>query len=152
MLVAVEGSSMGQTCDILFVRLLSVGFLAHPSTTCSWWAFVIPRCPSSVVRSVSCINNWLVFIVEATVLIQSSWSLVRMFASMKSRPSSKLDHVGLKTRSLGQVLENPYVHSRGHNFNPILINLARMFVEMISMSSSKLGHVGSKTRSLGQIL
>ena len=34
-----------------------------------------------------------------------------------SRSSSKLGHDGSKTRSLGQVLEKPCVHSRGHNFD-----------------------------------
>ena len=35
-----------------------------------------------------------------------------------SRSSSKLGHVGSKTRSLGQILEKPCVHSRGHSFDP----------------------------------
>ena len=34
-----------------------------------------------------------------------------------ARSSLKLGHVGLKTRSLGQTLEKPYVHSRGHRFD-----------------------------------
>ena len=34
-----------------------------------------------------------------------------------SRSSSKLGHVGSKTRSLGQILEKPCVHSRGHSFD-----------------------------------
>ena len=41
-----------------------------------------------------------------------------MFALMKSQISSKLGHVGSKTRSLGPVLEKPYVHSRGLIFSP----------------------------------
>ena len=63
--------------------------------------------------------------------------------------NSKLGHVGSKTRLLGQILEKPFIHSRGHIFDSKLI---RMLMIIISRSNSKLGHVGSKTRSLGQIL
>ena len=35
-----------------------------------------------------------------------------------SRSSSKLGHVGSKTRSLGQILEEPCVHSKEHSFDP----------------------------------
>ena len=70
-----------------------------------------------------------------------------------SRSSSKLGHVGSKTRSLGQILEKkPCVHSRWHSFGSKFMNLIRMLMIIISRSDSKLGHVGSKTRSLGQIL
>ena len=65
-----------------------------------------------------------------------------------SRSSSKLGHVGSKTRSLGQILEKPCVHSRGHSFDHKFMKLC----QNVSRSSSKLGHVGSKTKSLGQIL
>ena len=34
-----------------------------------------------------------------------------------SRSDLKLGHVGSKTRSLGQILEKPCVHSRGHKFD-----------------------------------
>ena len=57
--------------------------------------------------------------------------------------------LGLK---LGQILEKPCVHSRGHNFESKFMNIIRMLMIIISRSSSKLGHVGSKTRSLGQTL
>ena len=59
----------------------------------------------------------LVYTLEGTVLIQSSGNLVRMLIIITSRSSSKLGHVGSKTRSLGQILEKPYVHSRGHSFD-----------------------------------
>ena len=36
---------------------------------------------------------------------------------MKSQTSSKMGHVGSKTRSLGQILEKPCVCSRGHIFS-----------------------------------
>ena len=34
-----------------------------------------------------------------------------------SRSSLKLGHVGSKTRSIGQILKKPCVHSRGHSFD-----------------------------------
>ena len=69
-----------------------------------------------------------------------------------SRSSSKLGHVGSKTRSLGQILEKPCVHSIGHSFDHKFMKYARMLIIIMSRSSLKLGHVGSKTRLLGQIL
>ena len=39
--------------------------------------------------------------------------------------SSKMGHVGSKTRSLGQILEKPFVQSRGHIFNPIIMKLGQ---------------------------
>ena len=63
-----------------------------------------------------------------------------------------MDHVGSKTRSLGQILAKPCVHSRGHIFSLILMNLGQTVSLMKSGTSLKMGHVGSKTRSLGQIL
>ena len=51
-----------------------------------------------------------------------------------------MDHVGSKTRSVGQITKKPCEHSRGHSFGPIFINLL-----------SNMGHVGSKTGSVGQI-
>ena len=40
-----------------------------------------------------------------------------MFIPITFRSSSKMGHVGSKTRWLSQILEKPYVHSRGHNFD-----------------------------------
>ena len=34
-----------------------------------------------------------------------------------SRSDLKLGHVGSKTRALGQILDKPCVHSRGHKFD-----------------------------------
>ena len=42
-----------------------------------------------------------------------------------SRSRSKLGHVGSKTRSLGQTLEKPCVHSRGHRFDHKFIKLCQ---------------------------
>ena len=40
-----------------------------------------------------------------------------------SRSSLKLGHIGSKTRPLGQILEKPCVHSRGHSFDSKLMKL-----------------------------
>ena len=40
-----------------------------------------------------------------------------MLIIIMSRSDLKLGHVGSKTRSLGQILEKPCVHSRGHSFD-----------------------------------
>ena len=65
-----------------------------------------------------------------------------------SRSDLKLGHVGSKTRSLGQILEKPFVPFRRHSFD----SKVRMLIIIISRSSLKVGHGGLKTRSLGQIL
>ena len=44
---------------------------------------------------------------------------------MKSRASSKMGHVGSKTRSLGQILEKPCVRSRGYIFSRILMEVGQ---------------------------
>ena len=78
-----------------------------------------------------------------------------MLIIITSRSSSKLGHVGSKTRSLGQILQKPCVHSRGHSFDLKFMKMCQNVNDhtcVISRSSSKLGHVWSKTRSLGQIL
>ena len=104
-----------------FVKSL---LLAHLSTKCSWWAIVIVLCPASGVRRPSS-TFYLVYALEATVLVGYSWKLVRMFVSMKSRTSSKMGHVGSKTRSLGKILEKPCVRSRGHILNRILMEVGQ---------------------------
>ena len=43
-----------------------------------------------------------------------------------SRSSSKLGHVGSKTRLLGQILEKPCVHSRRHSFYPKFMKLCQI--------------------------
>ena len=40
-----------------------------------------------------------------------------------SKSALKLGYVGSKTRSLGQILEKPCEHSRGHNFYSKFIKL-----------------------------
>ena len=63
--------------------------------------------------------------LEATVLAQSSSNLLRMIVLTISRSSSNMGHVGSKTRSVGQIMEKPCEHSRGHIFGPIFIKLAQ---------------------------
>ena len=63
------------------------------------------------------------YILEGTVLNQSSLNLIRMLMIIISRSTSKLGHVGSKTRSLGQILEKPCVHSRGHRFDSKFMKL-----------------------------
>ena len=48
-----------------------------------------------------------------------------MFTLTNSRPSSNLGHMGSRTRSLGQIIGKPCVHSIGHTFGPILMKLGQ---------------------------
>ena len=57
-----------------------------------------------------------------------------------------------KSRSLGQILEKPCVHSKRHSLTQSSRIYVRLLIIIISRLNLKLGHVGSKTRSLGQIL
>ena len=63
--------------------------------------------------------------LEARVLVQSSSNLLRMIILTISQLSSNMGDVGSKTRSVGQIMEKPCEHSRGHSFGPILIILAQ---------------------------
>ena len=63
--------------------------------------------------------------LEAIVLVQSSSNLLKMIILTISRSSSNIGHVGTKTRSVGQIIEKPYEHSRGHSFGTIIIKLAQ---------------------------
>ena len=75
-----------------------------------------------------------------------------MFVLIKSQTSSKLCHVGLKPRSLGQILEK-LVYAVEATFSTRTSgNLVRMSVSMKSWMTLKMGHGRSKTRSLGRIL
>ena len=42
-----------------------------------------------------------------------------------SRSSLKVGHGGLKTRSLGQILEKPCVHSKRQSFDPKFMKLCQ---------------------------
>ena len=67
-----------------------------------------------------------------------------------SRSSSKHDHVGSKTRSLGQILEKTLYTLEGTVVIQSSGKFVRMLILIVSRSSSKLGHVRSKTRLLDQ--
>ena len=63
-----------------------------------------------------------------------------------------MSHVGFKTRSLRQLLEIPYVCSRGHIFNPIIMKVDQhVFLDEIS-DEFENGLCGVKTKSLCRIL
>ena len=55
----------------------------------------------------------------------------------------------LSIRSLGQILEESCVHSKGHNFDLIFMKQSEY---KSTWPCSKLGHLGQKYRSLGQII
>ena len=63
------------------------------------------------------------YTLEGTDLIISSGNYVRMLIIIMSRSDLKLGHVGSKTRSVGQILEKPCVHSRGHNCDSKVMKL-----------------------------
>ena len=44
-----------------------------------------------------------------------------MFVLIESQMSLNMDHVRSKTRSLDQILEKPFVRSRGHIFSSIIM-------------------------------
>ena len=70
-----------------------------------------------------------------------------MLIPIKSRSNLKLGHFGSKTRMLGQILEKPCVHSRGHSFDPKFMKLCqnvRMLIPIISRSSLKQVLFGQK--------
>ena len=64
----------------------------------------------------------------------------------------KRGHVESKTRSLSQIIEDPFVHSRGHSCDPSSLNFVRMSILIKSRSSFKLANFGLKLRLLGQSL
>ena len=74
-----------------------------------------------------------------------------MFVLTKSWRRLKIVYVRSKTRSLGQILEKPYVCSRGHIFGPIIMKLGWNICPDESRTNTKMGHAGSKIRSLGQV-
>ena len=64
----------------------------------------------------------------------------------------KLGHVRSKTRSLTQISEKPYVHSRGHIFSPIIMKLGQNVCLGEISDTFENGSCWVKTRSLVQIL
>jgi len=109
-----------QIIIILSNTLFCMLFLDHLSTKCSWWAIVVSGL--SVVRRASTFN---VYTLETTFVIGFLWNFVRMFVLTISRPSSNMGHVGLKTKSPGQILGNFCLHSKGHICDPMLMKLCQ---------------------------
>ena len=54
---------------------------------------------------------------------------------MKSRGHLRLGQIGLSSRSVGQILEKSFLHSKGHSFDPIFMKLSEY------KSTWNLGHV-----------
>ena len=74
-----------------------------------------------------------------------------MFALIKFLKCLTMVHVGSKTRSRAQILEN-LVYALEAIFSVrYALNLVRMFALMKSWMSLKMAHVGLKTRSLGHL-
>ena len=72
---------------------------------------------------------------------------------MVSKSSLNMGNHGLKTRSLGQIIEKRYHRSRGHIFHSVILKIiVQIFILMISRSRLNIGQLRSKTRSLGQII
>ena len=65
-----------------------------------------------------------------------------MLIPVKSRSNLKLDHVGSKTKSTGQILDKSCVHSRGHILEQKSMKLCLNVSSHKSKSNLKLGHVG----------
>ena len=63
--------------------------------------------------------------LEATFLVQSSSNLLRMIILTVSQSSSNMGDVGSETRSVGQIMEKPCEHPRGHIFGTNFIKLAQ---------------------------
>ena len=74
-----------------------------------------------------------------------------MIILIKSWSGLRLGHVGLKTRSRGQIIENRVYTLEGTVLIQSSSNFVRMIIRLKSRSSLKLGHVASKIRSLVQI-
>ena len=62
--------------------------------------------------------------LAVTFLKQSSWILLKMFVLMISRSSLKLEHLGSKTKSPGQISVKSCYHSSGHIFQATIMNPA----------------------------
>ena len=67
----------------------------------------------------------LVNTLAVTFLKQSSLIWLKMFVLMISRSGLKLEHLGLKTRSPGQISVKSCYHSSGHIFQAVKMNLAQ---------------------------
>ena len=76
-------------------------------------------------------------------MVHSSSNLLRLISLTISQSSSNMGHAWSKTRPVGQIIEKPCEHSRGHSFGPIFIKLSQDQIWII---------LGQKSRSVGQII
>ena len=90
--------------------------------------------------------------LDATFSAQPTSNLLRMMSSTKSRSSSKLGHVGSKSRSQDQIKEKYYEHSRGHIFSLINFKLAHNNVFDEILVKFETGLCGIKSRTPNQII
>ena len=88
---------------------------------------------------------------EATLSVQLTSNLLRMFVAMISRVSSNMGHIRSESMLLGQTKKNLVYPLEATFLVQLTSNLVRMFVSLISRFSVCMGHVRSKSRSLGQI-
>ena len=78
-------------------------------------------------RSPGQIIEKLVNTTKVTFYAKSSWSFVSMIALIIAQTSLKLDHVGSKTRSLGQIIRKACKHSRGNILCQIFMKLCQNY-------------------------
>ena len=72
---------------------------------------------------------------------------------MKPRSELKIGPFLSKTKSLGQILVKPCVHSVGHSFDPIFIKLCQNVHVYKNLGQNlKMGHARLKNRAFGQFL
>ena len=67
-----------------------------------------------------------------------------MFVLMICQLLSKMGHVGSKSRSLGEIIENPCERNTGHIFNSIFIKLAQDVYFIESSDEFDIGLSGVK--------
>ena len=132
-LILIQWGRAGLLEGPLTVSLQICSFLAYLTRLrVSFWNTVMsvvgrtcgrPRCPCCPKRR--SVKFMLVYTLEGTVLIGSTWNFVRTIIFMKFRSSSNLGHVESKTKSLGQILGKPCVHSRRHSLEPKFMKLCQ---------------------------
>ena len=64
----------------------------------------------------------LLYALEAIFSVVDSWKLVTMFTFMISQIRLEMGHVGSKTRSLGQIIKEPMLVTKGLGFEFLLFN------------------------------
>ena len=91
--------------------------------------------------------------IQATVLVQSSSNLLRMIIFTISQSGLYMDHIGSKTRSLGQIASKPLSPLRGHSFASVFMKLYQSLCLDDILVKFKYGSCRiKKSGSLGQIV